>query len=299
MEPLMGVFPPVVTLFKKDGTFDYEANEKHADFLIGKGVDGLAYLGTSGEFSILSVEEKKEYITNMTAYVNHRTKVIVGAGSTNISETQELLKCSEQAEVDGVLLINPYFSVYEAAMVEAFFDAAISVTRLPVIIYNFPQLTGFNCSYELILNLVRKHPNLVGIKDTIADLVHIRKMSQIKKEKPDFTVFCAYEEQSLGAVLNGGNGFINATANFAPEFTVGLYQAIKENDFVKVKKYYEKMCQAMELYEFSQPLFLACKEAVCQRVIGRECYERLPAVSLDRDVKIKIGQKLNTIFDNP
>lgn len=50
MAKLKGVFPPIITIFKNDGSIDLEANKKHLDFLISKGVDGIAYFGTSGEF---------------------------------------------------------------------------------------------------------------------------------------------------------------------------------------------------------------------------------------------------------
>ena len=58
MKKISGVNPPVITIFDQNGRIDFEACRKHADFLIGKGVDGLAYLGTSGEFSLMTVEEK-------------------------------------------------------------------------------------------------------------------------------------------------------------------------------------------------------------------------------------------------
>lgn len=61
MKRIKGVYPPVITIFGKQGEIDYDANKKHADFLIEKGVDGLAYLGTSGEFGTLTVAEKKGF----------------------------------------------------------------------------------------------------------------------------------------------------------------------------------------------------------------------------------------------
>lgn len=82
-------------------------------------MDGLAYLGTSGEFSIMTVEEKKAFIKEMIDYVNGRVNVIVGVGDTCLDNTMNLLKFVEGAGADGVLLINPYFSVYSTEMVEA------------------------------------------------------------------------------------------------------------------------------------------------------------------------------------
>ena len=107
MKRLCGVNPPVITIFDEHHKVDIEASKRQADFLISKGVDGLAYLGTSGEFSIMTVEEKKNFINEMIKYVNGRVNVIVGVGDTCLENTMDLLKFVEQAGADGVLLINP------------------------------------------------------------------------------------------------------------------------------------------------------------------------------------------------
>lgn len=119
MKRLCGVNPPVITIFDDKCKIDIEASKRQADFLIANGVDGLAYLGTSGEFSIMTVEEKKWFIKEMIDHVNGRVNVIVGVGDTCLENTMELLKYVESAGADGVLLINPYFSVYSSEMVEA------------------------------------------------------------------------------------------------------------------------------------------------------------------------------------
>lgn len=121
MKKLCGVNPPVITIFDENYKIDIEASKRQADFLISKGVDGLAYLGTSGEFSIMTVEEKKRFIKEMKEYVNGRVNVIVGVGDTCLDNTMELLRFVEDVGVGGVLLINPYFSVYSTEMVEAYF----------------------------------------------------------------------------------------------------------------------------------------------------------------------------------
>ena len=111
MKRLCGVNPPVITIFDEHHKVDIEASKRQADFLISKGVDGLAYLGTSGEFSIMTVEEKKNFINEMIKYVNGRVNVIVGVGDTCLENTMDLLKFVEQAGADGVLLIISVYTV--------------------------------------------------------------------------------------------------------------------------------------------------------------------------------------------
>ena len=295
MKRLCGVNPPVITIFDEHHKVDIEASKRQADFLISKGVDGLAYLGTSGEFSIMTVEEKKNFINEMIKYVNGRVNVIVGVGDTCLENTMDLLKFVEQAGADGVLLINPYFSVYSTDMVEAYFGYVASHTSLPIIIYNFPDLTGYCFNADVVARIVKANPNVVGIKDTIADFNHVLSMQKVKEINPDFSVFSAYENQAMGLLVCGVDGFINATANFAPEYTVNTYQCAKRGDFNEAAKWFNKMVEAMDIYAYSTPLFLACKQAMYYRVLHHDGQERLPALSLDATAKANVYNKMRDL----
>ncbi|MCY7008480.1 dihydrodipicolinate synthase family protein [Fusobacterium simiae] len=295
MNNLKGVFPPVITVFKKDGSIDLQATKKHMDYLINSGVNGLAYFGTTGEFFSLSLKEKKEYVDEILKYNNKRTKILVGVGSTNKDEVMEFIEYLKGKDIAAILLINPYFSIYDETEVEAYYNYVAQNTNLKIIIYNFPQLTGFNFPVSLVEKLVKNNTNIVGIKDTVTDQTHLIDMLNIKELKEDFIVYCAFESQSLGALASGAEGFINATANFIPEVTVGLWKAYKEKNFEQCCMYYRKMCQAMEIYKLSTPLLLACKKAVYENILGYDGYEKLPALPLDNKKIEKLKSILKTL----
>lgn len=288
MKQLRGVNPPVITMFDERNRIDLDACRRHADFLISAGVDGLVYLGTSGEFSVLTLEEKKAFMSAMIRHIDHRVNVIVGVGDTCLEHTMELLKFLETAGADGALLVNPYFSVYSTEMVEEYFGYVACHTSLPLIIYNFPALTGYGFRPDTVAALAARHPNIVGIKDTVDEFNHVLSMRQVKKVNPDFSVFAAYENQALGLLACGIDGFINATANFAPEYTVNAYRAAGNGDFNEAARWYRRMVAAMDVYSCSTPLFLACKQAVYDRVLKRGCCERLPALELSLQAKEEV-----------
>ena len=296
MNNLKGVFPPIITTFKENGSIDLEASKKHIDFLVARGVDGIAFFGTSGEFFSISLEEKKNYIDEVLKYVNGRVKILVGVGGTNKNEVIEFLDYLKEKEIAGVLLINPYFVVYDENEVEDYYNYIAQKTEFNIIIYNFPQLTGFNFNPELVKRLVRKNKNIVGIKDTISDQGHLIDMLEVKEENKDFIVYCAFESQAFGALINGVEGFINATANFVPEFTVGLWKNYQEKNLEKCSEYYQKMCDAMKVYKLSSPLLLACKQAVYDIVLGYEGYERKPALPLSNENKEKLKEILRELL---
>lgn len=295
MGSLTGVNPPAVTVFNKMGLVDYEAMKQHADFMIEQGVSGIAYLGTSGEFGVMTLEQKTELIRVMTPYINHRVNVMAGVGDTCLDNTCRLMETAEEAGADAVLAVAPYFSVYAEENIEAYYRELSRYSKLPIIIYNFPALTGFDMTPDLVTKLAMACPNIMGIKDTVPETEHLLAMMEIKKKKPGFMVYCAYETQALELVQAGVDGFVNATSNFAPRFTVGLFQAALVQDEEEMQKNFNNMCRASEVYQYAEPLLLAVKEAVYQKVLHRNGTEKLPGLSLSTENKLKIHEILKTI----
>lgn len=295
MGSLEGVNPPAITVFNEMGQVDYEAMKQHADFMIGRGVNGIAYLGTSGEFGVMTLEQKTELIQTMTEYVNQRVNVLVGVGDTCFENTCCLIDAAQEAGADAVLAVAPYFSVYAEVNIEAYYRELARISKLPIIIYNFPALTGFDTTPKLVRKLALACPNIIGIKDTVPETNHLLEMLTIKKQKPEFMVYCAYETQAFEMMKAGIDGFVNATSNFAPEFTVRFYRAALAQDEMASQENYKKMCRAGEIYQYSEPLLLAVKEAVYQRVLHRAGSEKLPGLSLNQENKQEIQEILTKL----
>lgn len=295
MGKIQGVFPPLITVFNEDSTIDIDSIKKHIDFLIEKGVDGVAILGTTGEFFSLSFEEKKFLVENILAHTKNRIKVIVGVGETNSTEAFKFINYLEDKDVEALLVINPYFVVYDEETIIKYYGEICNRTSKNVLIYNFPTLSGFDFTYDVVRKIALKNNNLAGIKETVEDIKHIEKMLKIKDEKKDFSVFCAFESQAIDALNLGVDGFINATVNFAPEFTVNTYKYFNEGNEELTKEYFDKMNSAMKVYTYSQPLLQACKQAVYFRVLKEDKYEKLPAYSLSEEKKQELKNDLQEL----
>ncbi|MGI5948519.1 MAG: dihydrodipicolinate synthase family protein [Lachnospiraceae bacterium] len=295
MKKLAGLIPPAITIFNEDGCVDYDAMKKHTDYMIEGGVDGIAYLGTSGEFSVMTQKQKKELIRIMVPYIKGRVQAVVGIGDTCLANTLELAREAEKAGADGVLAVAPYFSVYSEENVEAYYRKLAEQVRLPILIYNFPALTGFDMNPEMVNRLAQQCPNIMGIKDTVPESEHLKEMLFIKKSRPEFSVFCAYESQALEMIKAGVDGFVNATANFAPQFTAQLLKAAREGDSKSMELAFEKMKEASEVYQYSTPLLLAVKEAVYQKVLGKRGYEILPGLPVKEVYRKEIEKILSNL----
>ncbi|WP_058914037.1 dihydrodipicolinate synthase family protein [Entomohabitans teleogrylli] len=258
-----GIIPPVSTLFTSDGQFDPQSTGVLIDDLINAGVDGLFFLGSGGEFSQLSVDERQAVAQFVTGHVNKRVPVLIGTGGTSARETIVLSQHAQACAADGIVVINPYYwKVSEQNLVHYYQQVADSVT-LPVILYNFPALTGQDLTPAIVKRLVESRKNIVGIKDTIDSIAHIRSMiNTVKAEHPHFSVLCGFDDHLFNTLMMGGDGAISASVNFAPQLSVNLWRAFLEGDLSTAAKIHRKLVQVPQIYQLDTPFVNVIKEAM-------------------------------------
>lgn len=293
-----GVIPPVSTIVHKDGLIDKKGMGNLIDFLINSKVDGLFFLGSGGEFSQMSVDFRKEVAEFATQYVNGQVPVLIGTGSTSTKETISLSLHAKEIGADGIIVINPYYwPLTEDHLFQHYAEIAESVD-LPILLYNFPQLTGQDLSPEFVLKLAEAYPNIIGIKETIEAVGHTREMIlKVKQRKPDFAVFSGYDDHFLNTLSLGGDGSIPATANFAPELSIGIYQAFKQGNYGKAIELHRKLAHLPLLYKLDSPFVGVVKEALCQRGIEVSTEVLAPARPLSDENKKQVKSMLNQVFD--
>lgn len=288
-----GIIPPVSSTFDANGNIDKPALQRVADFLIEKGVNGLFYLGTGGEFSQMTVRQRLEFTEAAVAAVNHRVPVLIGVGSTSTDEAVQLAEYAQTCGADGVVAINPYYWKVGSANLDDYYHRIAASVSLPVILYNFPDLTGQDLSPEIVKRLVLQNENIVGIKDTIDSVSHLRAMiNTIKPVRPDFSVFCGYDDHLLNTLLLGGDGAISASANFSPELSVGIYTAFQENDLAAAAVLNKKLLQLPSLYSLETPFVSLIKYAMQCVGLPVNTYCLPPILEASEDAKRKVRELL-------
>lgn len=277
-----GIYPPVSTIFNEQGDLNKEEMGLLIDFLIDSGVNGLFFLGTGGEFSQMSTEERKAVAEFAVKYVNNRVPVLIGTGSTSTREAIYLSKHAQEIGADGVVVINPYYwKLTEENLFGYYSDIARSI-QLPIIVYNFPNLTGQDLSPDFVAKLAREHSNIVGIKDTVDSIGHIRDMIlKVKKVNPDFSVFCGFDDHLLNTLHLGGDGSITASGNFAPQLSVGIYEAVNKKQYKQAKLLQEQLSILPLLYNIDSPFVNVVKEATKLCGLDISTYVLPPAKKLD------------------
>ena len=228
--PLNGVYTASLTPL----TASYEPNlpalVRHAQWLLESGSDGVALLGSTGEANSLTIEQRLAII-ELSAKELPPDRLMMGTGSCALQDAVHLTKASIDAGVYAVLLLPPfYYKPQSDKSVLRFFSELISSvddTRLRIIFYNFPKLSGYNFSVKILQELKQRFGDIAtGIKDSSGDWGNMLNVAQ---NVPDFMVYAGTETFLLEILREGGVGCISATANLTAPECQRVYQAWKNN----------------------------------------------------------------------
>lgn len=295
MKKFSGIIPPVSSTFDRDGNIDKTAMKAVADFLIQKGVDGLFYLGTGGEFSQMNAAQRMALAETAVAIVDKRVPVLIGVGSTSTDEAVKLARHAEACGADGIVAINPYYWKVAPRNLDDYYQQIARSVSLPVIIYNFPDLTGQDLTPAIVKRLVLANDNIVGIKDTIDSVGHLRTMiNTVKAVRPGFSVFCGYDDHLLNTLLLGGDGAITASANFAPDLSVGIYRAWQQNDLTTAATLNKKLLQLPSIYALETPFVSLIKYAMQCVGLPVNTYCLPPILEASEEARSQVRELLAT-----
>ena len=260
---LRGLMPAMVTPFDEHGEVDLGATEAVVELFLEAGVDGISPLGSTGEFSHLTGEERKRFAEEVTRIVAGRVPLVIGVGAPGTREAVELARHAESVGADSVLVVSPfYWKASEDGLFRHFAAVAESV-EIPVVIYNLPMLTGIDLSPSLIARLAAEYPNIIGLKDTVTEYNHVVSvLREIRPVRDDFSVLIGWEDLILPSLLAGVDGSICAFANVAPELFVNLVEAARTGDLAKATRLHRRVLSLLTLGAYSDPPIGAIKLAM-------------------------------------
>ena len=260
---LKGVIPPVPTLFDAEAQFDPQGMGRLIDRLLASDVNGFLFLGSAGEFATLPHERRKAIAQFCVEKVAGKKPVIIGTASCSTQEVIDLSQHAGRIGADAVMVVNPYYAKLSEERIYRHYRLIAEASPLPVLLYNFPILTGQDLSIELVGRLAKDCPNIVGIKDTVDCMSHIRRLVfEVKGSRPDFVVLSGFDEYMLDTLMIGGDGVIPATSNFAPEITCGIYRAFLDKDFTTAQTLLTRLSILSRMYAIDAPFTGCIKEAI-------------------------------------
>lgn len=281
---------PVITAFNKEREIDIKGNKEIWEHLINGGVDGIVLLGSTGEFFNMSMLQKKELIKVAIEHINKRIPLFVGTGSMNIEETIELSNYALNLGADGVMIIGPYYFPVNDRDLENFYSKLAININGNIYLYNFPKMTGHDINPKVLLNLLEKHQNIIGYKDTVSEMSHTRNLIQAIKDKyPNFIIYSGYDDNFVHNILSGGNGCIGALSNLYPQIFKQWVDAINNKDIINIEKFQKLIDSVMEIYDVETPFIPVLKKALILNGIKIEeyCTEPFGVISEIQVSKLK------------
>jgi dihydrodipicolinate synthase/N-acetylneuraminate lyase len=295
-KPLSGIVVPIPTLFDDRGRVDDEANARHIDWLITRGVHGIFALGTTGEFTSLSPDERRAFAALAVRAARGRVPVLIGCSSAWTDEAIAYARHAQEVGANGVVAVLPYYWIPSERSVHEHYRLLAGGSTLPVYIYNFPALTGRSISPALVARLAADHPNMAGLKDTVDSVAHIQEtIALVKPGRPDFTILAGMDYHLLNTLLLGGNGCVPGTANFAPEPFVGIYADVGAGRLEAAAERARALAPFARLFTLEAAPFVIVKEAMAASGLIPRVTTRPPALPLSEDHRRQLRAELEAV----
>lgn len=234
-QPLTGIIPPMLTPLRGRDELDVVGLERLIEHIISGGVSGLFILGTTGEGPSLSYRLRRELIERVCKQVNRRVQVLVGITDTSFVESINVARLATQAGADAVVAAPPYYLPEAQPELQEYLDHLVSELPLPLYLYNMPALTKVQFEVETVRRAMDE-PRIIGLKDSSGDLNYFKSMTEVVRQRPDWSLLIGPEEKLFESLELGGNGGVNGGANLFPKLYVNLFEAHRTGNLARAKE---------------------------------------------------------------
>ena len=247
--PFSGVVPPVVTPDTPDHQLDVVSFERSINRLIEAGVDGLFFLGSSGEVVFATDERRDQIVREAVRIVDHRVPVLVGIIDT---ETERVLEHGRRAlalGADALVATAPFYALGGPADIEEHFRILHQELDAPLFAYDIPVCVHTKLSWKMLARLGAEGV-LAGVKDSSGDDVSFRYLVQEnEKNGHPLTLLTGHEIVVDGALLSGADGSVPGLANVEPEGYVRMWKAAQEGNWVEVKREQDRLNEISHIFD--------------------------------------------------
>ncbi|WP_341225213.1 dihydrodipicolinate synthase family protein [uncultured Arcticibacterium sp.] len=236
---LSGIITPLITPLRPDFTLDDGALAKIINHAIAGGVSSIFPLGTTGEFASFSLNFQLDVIKKVCEQVNGRVAVLISITASCVEDTLKLAEMAEKCNADAVVATLPFYFSLSQDEISSYFTQIADNVNLPLYLYNMPGKTKINIAPETV-NVLAKHPNIIGLKDSSGDMGYFGTVSKLVEE-PGFSLYVGPEEELAEALKLGAKGGVNGGSNLFPKFYVELFNAFEKGDLAQVDELQTKV----------------------------------------------------------
>ncbi|MFO1058614.1 MAG: dihydrodipicolinate synthase family protein [Dongiaceae bacterium] len=279
-----GNVPALVTPCRAGGAEPDPAGMKRlVEHVMQAGVDAVSILGSTGEFSLVPPDHRGPIICAAVGAAAGRVPVMVGCGRPGLAETIAEIAAAADCGADAVLVTPSYYFPLPDAEVRRFFHGLAAAAPVPLLYYNYPQMTGARPSAATIAALARDGV-LAGAKDSSGDAVFLARLAAEVAALPGFRLFVGGSGFLLGALAHGAAGVIGALSNFAAPLDNAVLAAMRDGDLPRARQAQARITRAVDLLFFGtprNPASVAKAILAAAGVCGEDTYPPLEPLSSD------------------
>ena len=244
-----GVIPPVVTPDTKDHQLDVASFERSINRMIDAGVDGLFFLGSSGEVVFATDERRDQIVREAVRIVAGRVPVLVGIIDTQTERVLEHGRRALEVGADALVATAPFYALGGVAEIEEHFRILHAELDAPLFAYDIPVCVHTKLPWKLLARLGAEGV-LAGVKDSSGDDVSFRYLVQEnEKNGHPMALLTGHEIVVDGALLAGADGSVPGLANVEPEGYVRMWKAAQEGDWASVKREQDRLNEISHIFD--------------------------------------------------
>jgi 4-hydroxy-tetrahydrodipicolinate synthase len=286
-----GIYTPVITPYREDGSIDRDAFVAMIEYLIASGVHGLINGGSTGEYYAQSMAERKELASFAKDVIGGRLPLIVGTGAIRTEDSIEIAEHAAKIGAAAILVGSPPYSVpteRENALNALAIDRAAD---LPIMLYNYPGRMGINMGQEF-LDRVGRSRNFCAIKESSGD---INRVHLLARDYPHIQLSCGMDDQALEFFAWGARSWVCAGSNFLPAEHIALWRACAvDGDFARGRRIMSAMLPLMAVLEQGGK-FIQCVKHGCEMTGMYAGPPRRPLKALNKDDKRQLEQVVRVL----
>jgi len=286
-----GIYTPVITPHREDGSIDRDAFAAMIDYLIGAGVHGLINGGSTGEYYAQSMEERAEMASFAKEVIGGRVPLIVGTVAIRLEDSIRMAEHAAKIGAAALLVGSPPYSVpteRENALNALAIDRAAD---LPIMLYNYPGRMGIMMGEEF-LDRVGRSRNFCAIKESSGD---INRVHLLARDYPHIQMSCGMDDQALEFFAWGARSWVCGGSNFLPKEHLALYRACAvEGNFDKGRRIMSALMPLMRVLEQGGK-FIQCIKHGCEMGGHYAGPPRPPLKPLNKDDKRQLEQVVRVL----
>ena len=277
---LRGLFAPVFTPLRPDGSLDLSRVESQAEALAAQGVVGVFVCGTTGEGPSLTTQERRQLAERWCGVAEGRLPVVVQVGHTSIQEAKALAADAQGSGAAAVACLPPFY--FKPSGVDDLVDWCAAVASeapgLPFYYYHIPSLTGVKLPMAEFLRAAEPRvPTLAGLKFSDDDLADFGRCLSFAGDRYD--LFFGVDEMLLAARVLGAKAAIGSTYNLVAPLYDRMIEAFERGDLAAAQRL---QSQSREMVAVFQKHGGLCAIKAAARLIRQDCGPcRSPLRTLD------------------